>query len=222
MSLLLNIDTSLETAFVTIAEQGKVLECLINESQKEHAGFLHKAIETLGARLPGGLSDLSAIAVTMGPGSYTGLRVGMATAKGLCYALNKPFITIGTLALMAKAASGLVTGNEKAVICPLIDARRMEVFMAMYGNSQEEILAPCAMILDSHSFGEMLDKSHIYFFGNGADKCKGIILHKNARFIDLPPLPATMSQMSHDLFLAGSFSHLAHTEPLYVKEFHSS
>ena len=122
MSMILNIDTSSESASVSIASDGELLYSLVNENQKDHAGFLHQAIKMVMEMASAALSSLSAIAVVHGPGSYTGLRVGMASAKGLCYALNKPFITIGTLDMMANAAINSDENLNSNLFCPLIDA----------------------------------------------------------------------------------------------------
>ena len=139
MSVMLNIDTSLENASVSIAENGEILSYLTNSVQKNHAVFLHIAIDkllTLNSLQP---PDLDAIACTIGPGSYTGLRVGLAAAKGLAYGLHIPLISVGTLNAMARTAILQQNNNGDFLYCPLIDARRMEVYTALYNAEQEEL-----------------------------------------------------------------------------------
>lgn len=221
MSLILNIDCSGGIASVSIAENGIVLDAVTNHDQKDHAAFLHHAIENITKKKSIELKSLAAIAVTSGPGSYTGLRVGMATAKGLCYALSKPFITIGTLNAMAQA----VISNKKdksLLYCPLIDARRMEVYTALFDADMNIVSAPVAMILDEHSFKEILKNKTICFFGSGAEKLKGVLLSKNTHFTTAPEIFSAMSKLSFEQFLAKKFTDLVDSEPLYIKDFHSS
>ncbi len=142
MGLILNIDTATETAQVSFAKDGKVLQSLTNELQKDHASFLQTAIQQLAKKNNLILTDVDGIAVTAGPGSYTGIRVGMASAKGLCYALNKPLIAINTLQVLTVAAQQELNNASEILFCPMIDARRMEVFTAIYNNTLAEILPP--------------------------------------------------------------------------------
>src|ERR1700761_8249865 len=136
MSLILNIDTATETAHLSIAKNGTVLQQLFNEDQKGHAAFLQPAIKKILAEQSLLINEIDAIAVTEGPGSYTGLRIGMASAKGLSYALRKPLITVNTLEAMARSAVDVLARNpidsKEILLCPMIDARRMEVFTAIY------------------------------------------------------------------------------------------
>ena len=166
MSLILNIDTASENAHVSIARDGQVLHILSSESQKEHASFLQTAIQELVKITGIHLKEIDAVAVTAGPGSYTGLRVGFASAKGLCYALKKPLITIGTLEVLMVSALQLYPPgpDENILFCPMIDARRMEVFTAIYQQDLNVYIRPCAMILDEFSFEKDLAKSKILFF----------------------------------------------------------
>jgi len=224
MSLILNIDTASEQAHASLAEDGKVLHTLTNESQKEHASFLQAGIQELTRSLGINLKDIDAVAVTAGPGSYTGLRVGMASAKGLCYALKKPLITIGTLeVLTASALQVFPTGSENFLYCPMIDARRMEVFTAIYKHDLTIHLSPCAMILDELSFEKELLKNRIIFFGSGSAKweliCPDSYRDTNAAFETVAILPESMSSLSNSLFAEKKFTDLAYSEPLYLKEF---
>src|SRR5215208_5364975 len=138
MSFILNIDTALETASVSLANNGRMLQSLVSESQKDHASWLHPAIKILLEKQGIGMDQLVAVGVSNGPGSYTGLRVGLSTAKGFCYALNIPLITIGTLKLMAFSARD----EAEDLICPMIDARRMEVYTAIYTGEMAELIKP--------------------------------------------------------------------------------
>jgi len=219
MSLILNIDTATETAQVSFAKDGKLLHSLNNDSQKDHASFLQVAIQQLMKAAAIKLNDVDAIAVTAGPGSYTGLRVGMSSAKGLCYALNKPLIAINTLEILAGAAIDQSHDTVNFLYCPMIDARRMEVFTAIYSSKSTTILAPCAMILQQDSFNNELEKNKIAFFGSGADKWKTICAHPNASFTVVSNLAAAMAQLSQDYFIRNHFANLAYSEPFYLKEF---
>ena len=220
MSLILNIDTASENAHVSLAKYGMVLHSLSNESQKEHAAFLQAGIQQLMKSVNINLKDVDAIAVTAGPGSYTGLRVGMASAKGLCYALKKPLITISTLeVLTASALEFFPTDNKDLLYCPMMDARRMEVFTAVYKHDLTIRLQPCAMILDELSFEKDLFNNQIVFFGSGSDKWKLICKHENAVFKTVSLLPKSLGKSTNALFLEKKFTELAYSEPLYLKEF---
>lgn len=224
MSLILNIDTASENAHISFAENGKVLHSLSNESQKDHASFLQAGIEQLIKSAGFHLKDVGAVAVTAGPGSYTGLRVGMASAKGLCYALKKPLITINTLEVLTASALKLFpSDSEDFFYCPMMDARRMEVFTAIYKHDITIYMQPCAMILDESSFEKELSENKIVFFGSGSAKwekiCPGRYRDSNAVFRTVSILPESMSNLSNSLFLEKKFTDLAYSEPLYLKEF---
>ncbi len=223
MSFILNIDSSTEIAAVSLAENGEASFTIINQNQKDHAAFLHNAINDVMQKSSLQLRSLSAIAVTNGPGSYTGLRVGMASAKGLCYALNKPLITVGTLPAMAKT----IIDNQQEYtsthfFCPLIDARRMEVYTALYDKDLNEIFPPMALILDENSFGETLKTNNICFFGSGARKFESVLSHKKAAFLPVPEIINSIDRLSFKKFSTGDFTDLIDSEPLYIKNFHSS
>lgn len=221
MALIVNIDTATETAHVSIAEDGKILHSLINDVQKDHAAFLQPALEQLIKNTGIGFSDIDAVAFTAGPGSYTGLRVGMASAKGLCYALNKPLIAISTLKVMAKAA--VEQGDDSSVLfCPMIDARRMEVFTAIYNNALTEVLPPCALVLDENSYFNYLQKNKIVFFGNGMQKWRATIQNNHALFTQVINLPVALAALSYEYFQKTEFADLAYAEPFYIKEFISN
>ena len=181
MSLLLNIDTAVTTASISIAKDGIILGEAINTEQKDQGAFIQPAIQAIAKNIGINLTELNAIAVVSGPGSYTGLRVGMASAKGLCYALDKPLITIGTLNLLAYQAinqADIQQNDMPTLFCPMVDARRMEVFTAVYDKELNTILSPCAMIVDENCFANLLLNNKIVFFGNGAAKWQEISHHK--------------------------------------------
>ena len=217
MSLILNIDTALSTASVCLAKDGESLQTITNPDQKDHAAWLHPAIKELlseKAIVPG---ELNAIAVSIGPGSYTGLRVGLATAKGLCYALNIPLIAINTLALLAYA----VKEEATEMIVPLIDARRMEVYTAMYDSEIREKISPHTMILGPGSFSSLLNLNKIIFCGDGLQKSQSLIQHPHASFSVTIANAGHLARLSTLYFVKNQFTNLAYTEPLYLKEFYT-
>jgi len=221
MALLLNIDTASANATVSITRDGKLLHVTENPVQKEHAAFLQPAIQSLLKKSNYTITDVDGIAVVEGPGSYTGLRVGMAAAKGLCYVLQKPLITIGTLPMMALA---MVEQQERQegntlLFCPMIDARRMEVYSAVFDRDLKVLLSPCAIILEPGSFDEYLKKARVIFFGNGAAKWKRIVNDPHAQFnYEYDHLHA-FNKIAFEKFILGDFADTAYSEPLYVKDF---
>ena len=222
MSYIINIDTATEAAHVSIAQDGKILQALKNESQKDHGAFVQTAIQQLLKTTALSFTSIDAIAVTAGPGSYTGLRVGMASAKGLCYALNKPLIALSTLQVLTTAALSISNNQPDILYCPMIDARRMEVFTALYNNILTPFVLPNAMILNENSFLNYLEKDKIVFFGNGSNKWQQVCRHSNASFTTISNLPQAMAYLSSQYFLQQNFADLAYTEPLYLKEFQSN
>lgn len=216
MTYLLHIDSAVATASVCLSDGAVPLREKSNPHQKDHAAWLHTAIAELLAEAGIQLADLQAISVSAGPGSYTGLRVGMATAKGLCYALKKPLIAINTLEMMTAA----VPANEAGLRCPLIDARRMEVFTAVYDSSGNTVLPPASMILTENKFSAMLDSQPVLFFGNGAPKSQPVLAHPNARFLQVDASAKHLSGLAFSRFEKQLFDDLAYTEPFYGKEFY--
>jgi len=190
-----------------------------NRDQKDHAAWLHVAIKKMMHEAGYTMKDLQAIAVAVGPGSYTGLRVGMAAAKGFSYALNIPLITENTLHLMAFSVKDQAIGFADALICPMIDARRMEVFTALYSTELKELIAPVAMILNKNSFEVYLSKAPIYFTGSGVQKWKELTSSQNAGFINTPPLAQHLANLSHNKYLIKEFTDLIYSEPAYLKDF---
>ena len=219
MALILNIDTATETGSVSLSKEGRSLALLQNKDQKDHASWLHPAIENMMRETGFRTQDLEAVAVTAGPGSYTGLRVGMAAAKGFCYALNIPMITENTLKVMAFAAREQT--SSAGLFCPMIDARRMEVFTAIFQKDLVEIMPTTAMIIDESSFSTYLANNTVSFFGSGSYKCKPIIAAPSAAFIEINYDAGYLGILSFLRYLQREFTGLAYSEPAYTKEFYT-
>jgi tRNA threonylcarbamoyladenosine biosynthesis protein TsaB len=217
MAYILNIDTAIDNASICISKDDLLINIAINENLKDHAAWLQPSIKNLVESSNITLRDIDAIAVSIGPGSYTGLRIGLSTAKGLCYALNIPLISIGTLDMMAMAAEE----KDTDLICPMIDARRMEVFTALYRKNMEQLISPSAVILDENFFANLLDKNKILFFGNGSNKLKYLINHPNAIFDNIKINSSLLVKISSNRFQHSDFNSLAYTEPMYIKNFHT-
>ena len=215
MALILNIDTAVDMASVCLAKDGKILS--IGKNEKDHAAWLHPAIKVIFEKNNLALKTVDAIAVTGGPGSYTGLRIGMATAKGICFALNKPLITLNTLQVMANAGK-----MEKTdLLCPMIDARRMEVFTAIYSKDLQIIKEPAAIEINEKSFDEELSTNTICFFGNGSIKFQSIKKNERAIFSTIISNASSMIALSEEKYKQQEFADLAYAEPLYLKEFYT-
>lgn len=217
--LILTIDTAQESASVSIAKNKHLAAIRQNNRQMDHAVWIHSALEDLRKAVGIDWRDLDAVSVSNGPGSYTGLRVGLSTAKGICFALHKPLITIGTLEMMAYGM------QEKAndLICPLIDARRMEVFYAVFSNKLEYMEKPSAKILRQNSFENYLNEHQVLFAGSGSFKLQELLFsHENATFVNMQFDSSLLILPSLDKFHKGAFADLAYVEPLYVKEFFST
>lgn len=219
MSLLLNIDTATENASVCLAKDDTVLQLMINENQKDHAGWLHTAIKDLLAKNSIRVQELDAVAISIGPGSYTGLRVGLSSAKGLCFALNIPLITISTLLMIANAVKNEIT--EYDFICPMIDARRMEVYTALYDKFLQEKMKPCAMIIDQNSLQAYRLSNKIIFCGNGCKKLQPFITDTHSIFSNTIANASHLADLSYNSFQKKIFADLAYSEPNYIKEFYS-
>lgn len=217
MSLILNIDTAEQQASVCLAAEGKCLLLLHNDKQQDHAAWLHTAIDSLVRELNISLTRLDAVAVAAGPGSYTGLRVGMSAAKGLCYALQVPLITVSSLLLQAAA----VTPVDTDLIWPMIDARRMEVFTAIYSSDLLELAAPKAMILDKTVINELAGTKTVSFCGSGSLKLDPDMVPANCRILTGNAHAGQLAVLAHTKWIKKELSDAAYTEPMYVKEFYS-
>lgn len=216
MSYILNIETATTNCSVSVALNGKL--CSLEEDNSgsySHAEKLHlfiqQAVENTGIQI----TDLAAIAVSKGPGSYTGLRIGVSAAKGLAYALKIPLIAVPTLQALAFQVK-----TDYGFIIPLLDARRMEVYTAVYDNNHREVGATKAEILIEKSFDYYLNKQQVCFIGNGVKKTQSIINHPNANFIEEKlPSAKEMCALSHIAFENKSFEDVAYFEPFYLKDF---
>lgn len=225
MSIILNIDTAIDTANLSIAENGNILVEISNDGKKDHGSFLQPAIESILKSAGLVFKDIDAVAVSAGPGSYTGLRVGMASAKGLAFALDKPLLTIGTLKILAYATLLQLPAelkNKETLICPMIDARRMEVFTALFDQLLNVLSPAAALVLNEHSFAKWLLKNKVVFSANGSEKWKAICVDPNAAFFNLKNNSLAMNVLSHQKYLEKNFADLAYVEPLYLKDFHST
>jgi tRNA threonylcarbamoyladenosine biosynthesis protein TsaB len=219
MPLILQIETATQVCSAALSENGKTIAVKELQANNIHAGSLTLFIQEVMTSTGYSYSDLDAVAVSKGPGSYTGLRIGVSTAKGLCFALDKPLIAIGTLGMMAK---GFLKANPSSdgLICPMIDARRMEVFTALFDSSLTAVENVSAKIINEESFLDKLTQSQITFIGDGAEKCKEAISHPNALFSTVNfNSAANMSALSFETFLEGNFEDLAYFEPFYLKDF---
>jgi tRNA threonylcarbamoyladenosine biosynthesis protein TsaB len=225
MALILNIDTALDTAYISLAENEQGIVYAINETTKDHAAWIQPAIYQLIKESGWRIADLTAIGVSIGPGSYTGLRIGLSTAKGLCFALKIPLITINTLEIMAFSAINEIAAHDPDLltrnifICPMIDARRMEVFTAVYNSSLVEIYEPHSLILNALAFDELLERQKILFLGNGSIKFRQVCQNANAIFKKMALNPFALSELTYKNFIGNNFATLAYAQPLYLKEF---
>lgn len=223
MSLILQIETATSSCSVALARNGRSIAVKEINQRNVHAEAITVFIEELLNTAGLSYSQLDAIAVSCGPGSYTGLRIGVSTAKGLCFALDKPLVAIETLEAMAQGVShrdGYIT-SEKLLLCPMIDARRMEVFTAIFDAHGSRVMATKAEIVDQSSFNEMLAQNEILFFGDGSEKCKTILGdNPNARFYPgFVNSAADLSQKAFEKFEQGEFEDVAYFEPYYLKDF---
>ena len=217
MALILLIETATKSCSVSLSSENKIIACKeeVNK-QYSHAEKLTVFITELFKTQDFSIKDLDAIAVSKGPGSYTGLRIGISTAKGLCYALDIPLISVSTLRAMAFR---MAQKEESDLYCPMIDARRMEVYNAFYNSTNKEIRGIQADIIEAHSYQKELDKK-VLFFGDGAQKCKQIIQHPNAKFLDdIFPSSKDMLEIANEKFSENFFEDVAYFEPFYLKDF---
>ena len=227
MSLILNIDTATNYGAVGLSAHGTVIAYQESVSQKDHASFLQPAILQIMKDAGRSLKDIDAVAVTIGPGSYTGLRVGLASAKGLCFALGKPLVTVSTLQVMAQASIQNYLHSKSLntlspVFCPMIDARRMEVFAAIYNLDCQEIISAKAIIIDENIFTLLPAYQQIIFSGNGSLKIKTDTTHFNVSVILSPHTIHHLSTLALEKFNLQQFADIAYCEPMYIKPFYTT
>ncbi|WP_297908906.1 tRNA (adenosine(37)-N6)-threonylcarbamoyltransferase complex dimerization subunit type 1 TsaB [uncultured Parabacteroides sp.] len=223
MSLILNIETSTSVCSVALSEGEEIVFEKASFEGPSHATLLGVYIEeALKAAKSKGIK-LDAVAVSSGPGSYTGLRIGVSVAKGLCFGYDIPLIGIHTLDILASAAIRKNGKEADCLYCAMLDARRMEVYSAIYDSRLNMIRAVTADIIDANSYVSFLEKSKVCFFGDGADKCKEVITSPNACFMnDIHPLAVNMASLSKKAFDEGHFENVAYFEPFYLKEFQAT
>ncbi|MCL8007958.1 tRNA (adenosine(37)-N6)-threonylcarbamoyltransferase complex dimerization subunit type 1 TsaB [Gelidibacter japonicus] len=216
MSYILNIETATTNCSVSLSKEAEIL--VLKEdynSNFSHAESLHLFIDDVFKEANLEPQDIDAIAVSKGPGSYTGLRIGVSAAKGLCFSLEKPLISVDTLEALAHQMQ-----IDFGCIVPMLDARRMEVYAAVYDSQYKQIRAIQSQILDEDSFKEFLEQGKVYFIGNGVEKTKEIIRHPNAVFIENKlPSANEMGKLAYAKYKNGDIENVAYFEPFYLKDF---
>ena len=222
--IILHIETSTNVCSVALSEG---MNCVFKKSNSEgmnHAALLSVFIDEVLQILKAQSKKPDAVAISAGPGSYTGLRIGVSTAKGLCYGFNIPLIAVGTLEIMTIQAMKAVKSNATSLLyCPMIDARRMEVYDAFYNPDGTLYRDISADIITKEVYDEILNGKNVYFFGNGSNKCKDILTHKNAHFIDnMVPLAENMIELALKNYEENRFEDIAYFEPFYLKEFQAT
>lgn len=223
MANILNIETSTNVCSVALSSEGMIVDHHENYEGNNHATllsqFIKDALDTAHRReLP-----IDAIAVSIGPGSYTGLRIGLSQAKGLAFGLDLPLIGVNTLQLITVATMFQEFYDDDVLFAPMIDARRMEVYTALFNNSLDEIMPAQPLILDENSFSDYLQDHQLVFMGNGSDKAREVIKHHNARFINgIKPLAIDMMALSEKAFREARFIDIAYSTPLYLKDFQTT
>ncbi len=226
--MILQIETATTVCSVALAKDGKTMAFKQVDQRNIHAEVITVFIEELLVETGSHYADIDAIAVSCGPGSYTGLRIGISTAKGLCFALDKPLIAIETLESMAQGiiddTTILSTFNlqlSTLLLCPMIDARRMEVYTAIFNTKGENIVPTAAEIIDENSFTDLLKENQILFFGDGAEKCREVLgSNPNAHFLSGFTNSAThLTKKAAEKFTQKDFEDVAYFEPFYLKDF---
>ena len=222
MACILHIETSANICSVAISENG---QCIFEQQEEGEKGA---GAERLGTMVDEAMSftdnhaiPFDAVAVSCGPGSYTGLRIGVSMAKGICYGRDLKLIAVPTLELLCVPVLLRETIQEDdALLCPMIDARRMEVYAALYDRALKVVREVGADVVTADTYKEWLDQRPVFFFGNGAEKCKDIITHPNAHFIEnIRPLAKWMQPLAERRFLSEQFEDVAYFEPFYLKDF---
>ena len=216
MERIILIETSTALCSAALAENGAITAYKESSAPKAHASLTAVFIQDMLAERGITLADCNAVCVSKGPGSYTGLRVGVSTAKGLCFGSQKPLLAVGTLdTLVAQAAE---EAADVKFIIPMIDARRMEVYTAVFENGQQ-ITETAPAIIDENSFAEYLEQGVCLFIGDGAGKCADVIKHPNARFTQCWPKASAMLSPAQQAYKEKRFEDVAYFEPFYLKEF---
>ena len=221
MSCILNIETSTNVCSVAVSENGA---CIFNKEDREgpnHAVLLGVFVEEALSFIDSHAIPLDAVAVSCGPGSYTGLRIGLSMAKGICYGRDVKLIAIPTLELMCvPLLLNEKVAEDNALLCPMLDARRMEAYAQITNKALQTVKETSADIVEANTYDEYLQNNVVYFFGNGAEKCKEVITHPNARFIeDIVPLAKNMFPLAEKRMAEERFEDVAYFVPFYLKDF---
>jgi tRNA threonylcarbamoyladenosine biosynthesis protein TsaB len=215
LTYILNIETATKNCSVSLAKNGQIVLCKeIAEQGYSHAEKLHVFIEEIIKETGVPVQEIQAVAVSKGPGSYTGLRIGVSTAKGLCYALGIPLISVDTLQVLAKQVA-----IENGMIVPMLDARRMEVYSAVFNANHNKIMEVQAEILTENSYAEITEA--VYFIGDCQEKCKTVLVKDNFQFLPEIVFPSAkeISLLSYEKFVKNEFEDVAYFEPFYLKDF---
>jgi len=222
MSHILAIETSTNICSIALLSNNKIIAYKENSEHNSHSQSLTVLIKKLLEESDFNINKIDAFAVSIGPGSYTGLRIGVSVTKGLCFGLSKPVIAVSTLKALAKQFlnKNSKKNNSNLLLCPMLDARRLEVYTALYKHDLTEIIQPQPLLIDETSFKKQLLKNKICFFGDGSEKCKNIINSENAIFdcsINISAI--AVAQIAKIMFDGKQFADVAYFEPLYLKEF---
>ena len=220
-TVILHIEASTETCSVALSQDGHVFFERTNRDDRSHAKVLAPFVEEALQTADSQGAVINAVALSCGPGSYTSLRIASSTAKGVCYGRNIPLIAIPTTAIMCVPVLFRDDIPEEALLCPMIDARRTEVYATVYDRALGVVKATHAEVVTPDSFKEQLDRGPVYFFGNGAEKCKEIITHPNAHFLDghRNPLAKNMMPLAERAWFDEKLEDIAYFEPFYLKNF---
>jgi tRNA threonylcarbamoyladenosine biosynthesis protein TsaB len=224
LALIINLETATQICSVALVSDGKILGLKESDEEKSHASRLTVFIEDLLRDHSIQAHDLDAVAVSKGPGSFTGLRIGVSTAKGIAYAIGKNLISIDTLSSLTagalKQVEDVLNNHDQVLLCPMLDARRMEVYTALYKPDGTLVEQVNAKIIDQHSFDTVLSGNTVIFFGNGSGKCRDMIIHPGAVFLDgIECSAGFMAELSEKAFQERKFENVAYFEPSYLKDF---
>ncbi|WP_422361465.1 tRNA (adenosine(37)-N6)-threonylcarbamoyltransferase complex dimerization subunit type 1 TsaB [Reichenbachiella sp.] len=221
MSLILGIDTSTSSGSVSLLQDGQLVGSQLYSIEKSHSNLLHVMIEQMMSNAGCKMDELSAVAVAEGPGSYTGLRIGVSAAKGLCLALDIPLIAVNTLEAMAYQMYRRST--DDILYCPMLDARRMEVYAALFDKNFKSIKPTAPVILEEYAYEDILVDQRVLFFGDGSNKSKEVISDRNAHFIDgIVPSAEEVALLAYEKYKTKSFENVISFEPFYLKEFRTA
>jgi len=225
MALILNIESTTTMCSVALGKDGVCIDLEEVNDGYSHAEKLAVFANDVLKRNNLSSTDLDAVAVSKGPGSYTGLRIGVSLAKGLCFGAEKPLIAIDTLQEMCyhPQVKAAVSGLDKVLMCPMLDARRMEVYMALFDQDGNTVADASPVILDENAFANELQNHSIVFFGNGSEKFRSLCLDENSRFLnDIWPSASQMTLLSEKSYLEENYEDVAYFEPFYLKEFQAT